>query len=626
MPGRQNQITLAGKRYSISGGVQQVPIEEVSQQWRTGAPDYSDRQASQYWEWEDFSGGIGLENIDCKEPEDRRRLYSAPGVDTRWPGSIVLGPLIQSGGSFAINASLPQYGRFCDLPGALVFVSQATSWQATVWRNVATTWNQVFGATGSNVNLGRSWRFPVPNDTEQNAYLGTAGGMFRGDITGASWVYSGGTPSAIPARAIGYDLGQDTMLIQQTHNDGKLYSVSSFAELPYVSALGYIGGLVGDMVTFYDEDGGLCPYISVFKAPSGDKAGQPIAALYRVDLVDEKVYPVSDAPPAVSAPASGQTWRNIVVWQGWLYLALGHALYRYQPGHWEAVPPSSSKFTLVEMGALVISGLAAGRNWLYVNCCDTAAPYIFAISPDGAWHHIASDAYFPSGDICLSDTWNPSRLWWMRPGGSTAYIELPKGPDTPLETATYKYASTANLYLPWFDGRFADVEGTALAVTILADNLSATEVVSVAYRTARGAAFTAAGTITSTSASISFGSGVGVPFKIIQLRLTLLRGSDETKTPILRRIVFQYLKKSPVRYRYTVNIATPGTTSGLRSMETVLQEIEDAYNATTLREFKFGRVETKVNIVAYGSIQEPPANARGQRKVYQMQVVMEEPI
>jgi len=616
-------MTLASKRYVLAGPVVREPIPDLAQQWRSGAPDYSDRQGAQYYEWDDLSGGFGLDMIDCKKDEHRRRSWIHWDIDTRWPGTVILGPLL-SDMALTPQPSLPQYGRFLDIPGALLFVSQATSWKAAVWRNSATTWNQVYGATQANANLGRSWRFPVPNDIEQDMYLGTGGGLYRSPIGGTSFAACG---TSFAARGLGYDFGEETLLCQKTKDDGKLYTITGHPTTPVATAIGYLGGLVGDMVTFYDQDGALVPYISVFKAPTSDNAGKPLASLYRVDLLEEKVYPVSDAPPAVNAPASGQTWKNVIVWNGWLYLFLGHDLYRYQPGRWEPVPLSKADFVPWGLGDVYITGMTKAANWLYVAMTTGTDLYLFAVGQDGSWHCLLSASTLGT-DLCLSDDWTPARLW-LTTGTTTrylSYIATPDGPDNPLEISTYIYKDIGVLRLPWFGGWFPELEGTALRLSVLADGLSATEVIPVYYRTVRGGTWTGLGDINSTTGYFDFASGVGAAFKIIQFELDLSRGIDTTKTPVIRRIVFTYLKKPPIRYRYTAAIEVKATRTALRSIETLLAEFETVYNATTLQQLKYGRVSTYINLTAINFIERPPATKTGQRNVYQIQLVMEEPI
>jgi hypothetical protein len=207
------------------------------------------------------------------------------------------------------------------------------------------------------------------------------------------------------------------------------------------------------------------------------------------------------------------------------------------------------------------------------------------------------------------------------------YLQFPTNSNSPLEDTAYSYAISGMVEMPWFDGRFAEITGTALRVTIVAEGLTATEYIEVYYRTVRGAAYTYLGRINSTTSYLDFGAAaVGLPFKIIQLQFYLVRGNTTTLTPIIQRIVFQYLKKPPVRYRYTASIEVKGTRSGLRSMETILAELETAYDATTLQALAYGRVSTKVNLVGLNFVEKPPPQKTGQRNVWQIQVAMEEPL
>jgi len=629
-------MTLADKRYVLAGPVVREPIPDLAQQWRSGAPDYSDRQGAQYWEWSDLSGGMGLRIIDCKNEEHRRQTWQEFGVDTRFAGEITLGPLYQTSGTLIPAPSLPQYGRFLDIPGAVLFVSQATSWKAAVWRNATTTWNQVYGITRTNANLGRSWRFPVPNDIDQDIYLGTAGGLFRSPIGGTSFAACG---TSFAARALGYDFGEEILLCQSTKDDGKLYTVTGHPTTPVATAIGYLGGLVGDMVTFYDQDGALVPYISVFKAPSGDNAGKPLASLYRVDLLEEKVYPVSGAPPALVAPASGQTWKNICVWNGWLYIFLGSYLYRYQPGRWETVPVGDTAFNAQFNWAaatyqpFTIVGMIPSAKWLYLYC-KSASDYdaaIVAVGPEGDWHAILRDYPPIGGDLGWSDDWTPERVYcfsgFVTP--TMYFFELPNVGGRPSTTPDYDYAATGWFTTPIFDGRYAEISGTALALTVITENVTDTELITVKYGLNGTYPATTLGQIEPGTTTLYFGGATtpkGIAFNTIAFQFTLARSSDATKTPIIRRIVFTYLKKPPVRYRYTAAIEVRATRTALRSIETLLAEFETVYNATTLQQLKYGRVSSYINLVAINFIEAPAAQKAGQRKVHTIQLVMEEPI
>jgi hypothetical protein len=632
-------MTLADKRYVLAGPVVREPIPDLAQQWRSGAPDYSDRQGAQYWEWSDLSGGMGRRIIDCNNDEDRRRTWLEFGADTRFPGEVTLGPVYQTSGLVLPQPSLPQYGRFLDIPGAILFVSQAVSWKAAIWRNAGTTWNQVYGATQANANLGRSWRFPVPNDIEQDIYLGTGGGLFRSPIGGTSFAACLGSGSAaFPARGLGYDFGEETLLCQKTKDDGKLYTVTGHPTTPVATAIGYLGGLVGDMVTFYDQDGALVPYISVFKAPSGDSAGKPLASLYRVDLLEEKLYPVSDAPPAVNAPASGQTYRTVCVWNGWLYLALGDRLYRYQPGHWEPVPTGDESFHVTfnysstDFQPFTITAITPTARWLYLLCKSTTADKdaaVVAVGADGSWHAIHRITNPYGGDLGWSDDWSPERVYYLDSPFTMYFFDIPTIGGRPSTTPSYQYAQQGNFVLPLFDGRYGEITGTALSLTVLAEDLTATEYVDVQYGIDRSWPNTVLGRIEPGATTLYFASSAtpsGTPFNTISFFFNLIRGASMTQSPKIRRIVFTYLKKPPVRYRYTAAIEVKATRTALRSIETLLAEFETVYNATTLQQLKYGRVSTYINLVAVNFIERPPATKTGQRNVYQIQLVMEEPI
>ena len=158
------EMTLAGKKYVLASPIQREPIPELAQQMRMGPAEYADRQGSQFWVWEDFSGGIGLEVMDTRNPDHHNRSWYAIGVDTRFPSNVTLGPKIRAGPTWVgvPATATPNAGRWLDIPGALLFAAPTVSWACEVQKTTGLTWTSVLrtntagGQSGRRLGLPRS--------------------------------------------------------------------------------------------------------------------------------------------------------------------------------------------------------------------------------------------------------------------------------------------------------------------------------------------------------------------------------------------------------------------------------------------------------------------------------------
>jgi hypothetical protein len=155
----------------------------------------------------------------------------------------------------------------------------------------------------------------------------------------------------------------------------------------------------------------------------------------------------------------------------------------------------------------------------------------------------------------------------------------------------------------WFDGGFVELEGILIRLGIDGYGLNTDETVRVEYRLNNDttAAYTNLGTFTRNQQEIWFADDhQGVPFKTVQFRVSLDRGSTTSNTPELRALILLFDKKPLMRTSWTVRIDVSRmieTSKTLEEEETatfesVWQQLKTFYNSPKLLRLRVPSMES----------------------------------
>ena len=152
-------------------------------------------------------------------------------------------------------------------------------------------------------------------------------------------------------------------------------------------------------------------------------------------------------------------------------------------------------------------------------------------------------------DILVSNVYSEYRLWWAA-NQNVYYQTLPVDVINPLQVSTTTYADEATLETPWFTAGVRNQDKLALSTFVETTNPSSSETVKIEYATNYTESYTTLGTITSSGEqAYYFGSSrEGIVFRSIKFRITLVNGSTNTNTPVLRSLVLNYRKRIKVLY------------------------------------------------------------------------------
>ena len=155
------------------------------------------------------------------------------------------------------------------------------------------------------------------------------------------------------------------------------------------------------------------------------------------------------------------------------------------------------------------------------------------------------------------------RLWWDFKG--SIYTQLiPFDVTNPSQLSAadgtdYTYEASGTHETPWFDAQQSEVDKLALRLKVETQGVSSNETVKVEYATnyddTSDGAYTTMGTITSAGiTSYSFASGVGVSFRSIKFKLTLVRGSTTSLSPDVVSVSLEFRKKLEAKWGHAVEV------------------------------------------------------------------------
>jgi len=182
------------------------------------------------------------------------------------------------------------------------------------------------------------------------------------------------------------------------------------------------------------------------------------------------------------------------------------------------------------------------------------------------WNEIGWECKWTSADAAeaisyaqVSFAYNESRLWWGA-GGRVYFMPIPRDIVNPQEITTLTYAASAELISPWLEpDRDADSVGIYLNIDVDGLTSATEERLTVDYAVNNVATWTGLGTIIAdglTEYRLPSASDLsGSEFRSFRFRLTGARGSTITNKPVVRSIIFAYVRKLPPKYTFEAEVA-----------------------------------------------------------------------
>ncbi len=629
-----NKITLDTLEWVIDGAVERAPAEEYAVGLRMGPPDYDAREGAFFKNYNDFRGGVGVRVGSTREYPDRS--WASRDVRT-WDSAmdITLAPLLVEATLGAIVPSstggLYPGGAWAiapDAAGAYTLFGAMGNKVFSTTGTVTPTFTDITPGSGpANAQTFSLVYHTDPTDLTDRALFWATGGthdIWKRNLVAGTW----SQPAA--------GRKSDSLIVF----DGKLLSV-----LAGQIAISADGGVTWTDIIKVQSDANFAPgWAGIGLDPYGQLMPYLVSSgiLYAVDIWTHQAIPLDLGFPS-SVTAS-------IVWQdGEVVVSDGYYVKAYHPNRPVKTMGFDRDNGLITQSFIRNFYVVAGK-YLLAQVDEGAQTNIYMW--DGAgWHVVTgSDAIFgPFG------VWsNPGHPSMMMYNGSSvfnpqqelflmAYSRLPSAPARPYIyhmscdafrnpqlNGAHKYAGSVDGYIitPWFDGGFAEMNGTAIEFEIHG-KFTTSEYVTVQYRLDNvEGAWTTLGSTNSTDVvhRLRFASGQGIEFKNIQFQFLVKRGANNLLTPVVRSIVFKYLKIPRLRSRYTFTIDVEATARHRgETEEVVIDYLNGLIDGNPLYDFSYtGEATRYVRFINVPRIDQQRQD--GTTKTSTIRVTVEEPV
>lgn len=637
------RVKLGGRYFNIIGRVHREPVNEFATGIRIGRPDRENRQHVFTWEMSDWTGGFGVERIDSPQ-EEGRFFDSEDGIDTRWPGMLMLPPLFTTEATAEGEPTNAQ-GQFFRFGSDLWFTAQSKA----LFRRNSGAWTKEAMPAGAN-SLGDALVVFTPSGGTASIYNSREGQVWQSSTGLAlSWTdVSGGTNRA------GLLFVYDDKLFGLYQ--GKVYFTvdgTNWTQIgPNGSGTAPFNVKVGIAhANFPDATGEVLPHI--LEGTTGAIPPETNEGLHLFDFWSGKFLPLdAGIPPGLDGVPGG--FSGMTPYQGGLAVARNSEVYHYRPGNTALLGPLRASDRHQGLpDALSIPTMRVWNPhrssiflWLpygsYDLTVNTKSSALLCFTGKG-WHILyRSAAASVVGVVYLDHGTSATTLYIAEHTANGASIDWAFKASTVLPDifnplhGGQPFAAAGSLITPWFTGGFSDLPGIAFAVRITGRQLTSTETCKVEYAMNGGAAFSTLGTFTATGQRLDFPSGSvsndgsspqGSSFDTIRFRFTLARGVTTTLTPVVESLVFEYLKLPELRYKYDVTLDLETTETPDADQEFLIDFLEDLYDNDQLVHFQWGRQNTWVTCVGMPSDDEPPdmeVNSEG--RTSQVRVSLLEPV
>jgi len=632
-----NKITLDTLEWVIDGAVERAPAEEYAVGLRMGPPDYDAREGAFFKNFNDFRGGLGVRVGSAREFPDR--FWGSRDIRT-WDseGDITLAPLLVEAtlGTIVPSASAGLYpgGGWAMAPdsaGAYTLFGAMGNKVFTTTGTIAPVFTDITPGGGpANAQTFALVYHTDPTDLTDRAIFWATGGaadIWKRNLVAGTW----SQPAA--------GRKSDDLIVF----DGKLLSV-----LAGQIAISADGGVTWTDIIKVQSDANFKPgWAGIGLDPYGQLMPYLVSAgiLYAVDVWTHQAIPVDLGLPSSVTVAT--------VWQdGEVIASDGYYVKAYHPNR----PVKNMGFDRDNgvISLVFIRSLYTVAGKYLVAQVDGGNGFNLYMWDGAGWHVITgSDAIFgpfgvwsnPGSKTTIqyngASVFNPAQELFVM-----AYSLLPSAParpyiyhmsadafKNPQLNGAHKYAGgvLAHIITPYFDGGFAEMNGTAIEFEIHG-LFTTNEYVEVQYRLDNSTgAWTSLGTTngTATVHRLRFGTpaGQGIEFKNIQFQFLLKRTvGNNLLTPVVRAMVFKFIKVPRLRSRYSFTIDVEATARHRgETEEVVIDYLNNLIDGNPLYDFSYtGESTVYVRFVNVPRIDQQRQD--GTTKTSTFRVTVEEPV
>ena len=570
-------IWLDGNVYTLRSetGVRRTAMQEWPDNIRLdGQQRRKDRRYLSSWSIDNWSAGLGIEDMNPDLPDELYSLYDAENVDTRFERQITLSP------AFVTCTVNPSRGDL-DL--------------SFNWLN-----NLYFLETKRGGTAAFCYQFAGPETI----------GSFR-TLTSTNYV---GTITAIKAlggniACVYYHTGTVNTILGVTPSLGNAFTTRNSLGNDSVSRYGHISNLGGtihyldyvsdkSLARLWVGNGALGSLEQV--ASIATNIGTNMAPLISDGLtmyaqLPKGIYDFDLTPAVVVSTDRAQDLNcSQVLYQNYLYFKNKKSLIRYDGVDTISVGYDRRDGLVPEKFGEITSMISSGL-WNFCAVKGGTYSHILAMGSTHAWQYYAR---VPSPglwvrELFLSDSPDAIDRLWVIYGnyGYPGYFMNPM--VNPLSAGTYEFVPTGQFTPPRFGGGLDEIQAGFYDIAVTGGSLNANNEITMLYGLNGVGAVTTLGVISSNSQSVTFASPNGVAGYNIQPKFMLTTGSS-AQTPIFRKAIVHYLKDPDKRETFDFDIdVEQSARETVKSTEAVIGSLNYVSGLKTLVPFWYGQIATK---------------------------------
>ncbi len=294
--------------------------------------------------------------------------------------------------------------------------------------------------------------------------------------------------------------------------------------------------------------------------------------LYRYSYVEDGIYAdrMTNLYPAAETAIDTNNFSRGITYNGWFYTIFSEVgLIRYNGQIWQDISDVIQSPGLSDVGNRV-RGFGTDGRVLYLIVEDLAASsitktcFVYGVREnfDGTWavHTVASMKLSDAVDMAVFKPSGATNRHLFINGAITskepaAYrLQLPDRTDTPRLATNKNLALSGTLITSYWDGNRPQVPKSFNKITLVSEDLSSTQTVTVAYQIDNDTTWTDINSASSTfnsSPSGTIGFNEGVFGKRIRLRFTLATTSS-TASPVIKGFALHMSWRPPRVKRWQI--------------------------------------------------------------------------
>ena len=520
------QVILDDVRFQIKGEI----TERQQNPWKasldvSGVTGYSSFSKASVTRWQGLRGGIGRKYQKGTGTEE---LWFSEGLDTSLDGGIILGPKVNTAGTFGAAAI-----KIIDFRGVTYAIGDSV---CKKWNTETSAWD-----TADASALASPLDAIVVTD-ETSTYLVVSNfNSARYSTDGITWnalADCKGFLAVFDNRLIGF-YGQMVNKSPRGDIDG---SWGSFKVSMY---LGAVHGIYSGKLLTSDEP-------ALFLHCS--------EGWFVIDFWHRCIYPLDNYSGYTYSGKAG------IYWNSYHWVATGEGIKKYSPGMSQDVGVDQNDgLPLGYQGAVYDMLGTANETWLIycVNGGSSDRSSIFKRHGTiGGNQQIYTTSAINKPIRCLchspSSMYPNGRLWW----GEDTDIKYCMSPDfnaDPTEISGYEFVASAGKCILSIFRPLAAFNKLALRIMAVTKGCDANKKFTIYYQFDESGSWTNLGEFASspTPAALQFASGAGLEFRTIKISIEAIT-DNSTATPELKSLSLAYLPLTDVVLGWTFVVSAKG--------------------------------------------------------------------